>query len=87
VTAPWIVSVVGAIVLPLLVMMVGILVKWTRMEDRLGEITDDVRKLVEDKDKVHLAIQQEIRDDRVATDRRLRWLEEHLWKRGNSNAI
>lgn len=75
------ISVIGA---PTLVFSLRISAKWTRVEARLEELVRNMAKLVDDKDKVHLAIQSEIRDDRAATDRRLRWLEEHLWGKGKT---
>lgn len=53
--------------------------KWTRVEDQLENLMKDVKDLVEDKDRVHNAMIEQMKDDRRATDRRLRWLEEHVW--------
>jgi hypothetical protein len=81
-----ILSFVSVIGLPSLAFSFRFMTKWTRVESRMEEIVRSMARLVEDKDKVHTAMQQEIRDDRAATDRRLRWLEEHLWgKERNRN--
>jgi hypothetical protein len=69
---------------------------WTRMEIRLESLANSVEKLVVDKDRVHneiVAREQEVhnemlsqmREDRNATNLRLRWLEEHLWNRNHGS--
>lgn len=78
------ISVIG---IPLVTMLVRGSAKWTRVEAKLDNVIDDVRDLVINKDQVHLVIMQTIKDDRAATDKRLRWLEEFLWKRGNGRAV
>lgn len=55
----------SALVIPTLVFLVRAVVKWTRTEDKLSELVNDVRELV---------IQGQA--DRAATDRRLRYIEE-----------
>lgn len=55
--------VVTGIVIPLIVVLIRVSIKWTRLETTLNESL-----------KV-------IHEDKVATDRRLRWLEENIWKR------
>ena len=37
---------------------------------------------MESKDRVHERIYKAMEDNASKTDRRLRWLEENLWKRG-----
>lgn len=74
---------IAVIGIPLVTMLVRGSAKWTRVEAKLDNVIDDVRDLVINKDQVHLVIMQTIKDDRAATDKRLRWLEEFLWKRGN----
>lgn len=46
---------------------------------QLTRLITDVDKLVQDKDRAHDLLARQMADDRAATDRRLRWLEEHLW--------
>lgn len=65
--------------IPALVLLVRLVVKWTKVEERLAELAEDMRELVKDKDKVHTELATQMREDRAATDRRLRWLEENLW--------
>lgn len=43
--------------------------RWARTEQQLEELVKDVKQLVQDKDHVHEQF-----------DRRMRWLEENLWK-------
>lgn len=46
---------------------------------QLATVVRDLDRIAADKDRVHAAILNQMRDDRQATDRRLRWLETHLW--------
>lgn len=76
------VTFIGILVIPSIVLSARAIVKWTKVEMRLDSLVTDVRKLVEDKDKVHREMITQMREDRSVTDRRLRWLEEHIWSRG-----
>lgn len=49
---------------------------------RVGELARQVEQLVGEKERTHAAILDQMREDRRVTDRRLRWLEEHLWRSG-----
>lgn len=80
-------SVLSILVIPALGFLIRITIKWTRVEDKLDHIADDMVKLVQDKDKVHLEITRQMSDDRKATDRRLRWLEENVWKGGRGRKV
>lgn len=73
---------ITAIFLPMVALLYRGIVKWTRTEDKLDELIRDVNKLILDKDKTHAEMLQQMTNDRSATDRRLRWLEENIWKRG-----
>lgn len=80
----------AAILIPLLVLCYKLVRKGTLIEANQNMLIEDVKALVENKDKVHAEMLAQMRDDRQATDRRLRWLEENLWKgrsvrRGNPN--
>jgi hypothetical protein len=75
-------TVISVLLLPTLVLMVRGVVKWTRTEDRLSELVTDVKTLVDDQDKVHTAMLEQMRTDREATDRRLRFIEEWFMQRG-----
>ena len=70
----------SAIVIPMLIWIVKITSKWTRLEATLAQVMEDLDKIVKDKDKTHEAMLQQMTDDRGATNLRLRWLEEHLWR-------
>jgi hypothetical protein len=69
----------------ILVILLGFIIritrKWTQTEDRLDNLIGDVKELIVDKDKTHNEMLATMREDRQATDRRLRWLEETLWRR------
>ena len=79
-------SVIGILLIPIIVMLYRGVVRWTRTEDKLDQLVRDVEKLVKDKDATHSAMLQSMSDDRRATDRRLRWLEEYVW-RNSRNAL
>jgi hypothetical protein len=78
------ISLVGVILIPLLILTFKIIRKGTIIEQNQINLIEDVKKLVQDKDKVHAEMLSQMREDRMATDRRLRWLEEHLWRKANS---
>lgn len=73
------VSILGIIVIPLLILLFRIAIKWKGLEDRLNNVVQDLGDIVKDKDKIHSEMLAQMREDRKATDRRLRWLEENLW--------
>ncbi len=76
----------AVIFIPLLALMVRIVSKWTKVETKLDVLVEDMKGIVADKDKTHSEMLKQMSDDRRATDRRLRWLEETLWK-GSRNAL
>lgn len=79
---------ITAVFLPMIALLYRGIVKWTRTEDKLDELIKDVNKLIIDKDKTHAEMLAQMTNDRAATDRRLRWLEENIWKRGSRpNAV
>lgn len=80
-----ILTIFSVFLIPTLVILIRGAVKWTRTEDKLGELVDDVRQLVADKDKVHAEILEQMRLDRDNTDRRLRFIEEFWMQRGRDN--
>lgn len=80
-----IISFCAVFLIPTLLLLYRGIVKWTRTEDKLDHLIEDVGKLVKDKDETHSAIIKQMTDDRKATDTRLRWLEENLWRRGTRN--
>lgn len=81
-----ILSVIGIVFIPLLITLIRVTVKWTKVEAKLDELARDMRDLVESKDKVHTDMIRSMSEDRDATNRRLRWLEEHIW-RNSRNAL
>jgi hypothetical protein len=74
-----IITIIGIVLIPTAVMVIRLVVRWTIVESRLNEITRGVKYIVEEKDKAHHELYETMRQDRDATDRRLRWLEENLW--------
>lgn len=69
----------SVVVIPLTVAFIRMLIRWNRVEDRLDQVAKSVDLLVQNKDAVHQAMLTTMGEDRRATDRRLRWLEEHIW--------
>jgi len=76
-----ILAVIVGILIPLLVFIVRGAIKWTRVEEKMDHVIKNLAHIVEDKDRVHNEIYTQMREDRAATDRRLRWLEENLWNK------
>jgi hypothetical protein len=74
----------GVLLIPAIVILLRGAVKWTRTEDRLAELVTDMRELMVDKDKIHAEMLEQMRLDRDATDKRLRYLEEFFMDRGRS---
>jgi len=88
VSPDWVVAILtvfSVLLTPILVILIRGAVKWTRTEDKLGMLVDDVRQLVADKDKVHAEILEQMRLDRDNTDRRLRFIEEFWMQRGRNH--
>lgn len=73
--------------IPAIGLMFRLVIKWTKTEARLEELSKDMRELVDSKDRIHSEMLGQMREDRAATDRRLRWLEENIWKGRGRNAV
>lgn len=80
-----------AIVVPLIIaftsLVIGLFIyivkgayRWAKAEERLAELVLTMQEIVKDKEEAHRLIYEMQKDDREATNKRLRWLEEHLWK-------
>jgi hypothetical protein len=75
-----ILSFLAVVFIPTMILLVRGAIKWTRVETKLSEVADDLKQIVIDKDKVHQEMLSQMREDRDATNLRLRWLEENQWK-------
>ena len=75
-----IISVLSVLVIPLIILLWKIAVGITTSRDKIDNIEADLKALVNDKDRAHKEITDQMREDRLAANQRLRWLEEHLWK-------
>lgn len=73
-------SVVAVLLIPLVALTFRLVVKWTRAEGKLDQAVKDLDGLVKHKDEVHKWLYDQMNSDRTATDKRLRWLEENLWR-------
>ena len=83
--ADWIAAAVAAltvVIVPILVLLIRGAIKWTRTEDKLGTLIDTMKELIIDKDKVHSEMLAQMRIDREATDKRLRFIEEFWMRKG-----
>lgn len=75
-------SLVFVVMSAFLALLVKLVRRWTQTEDNLNNLVDDVKELVIDKEKTHSEMLATMREDRDAINKRLRWLEENLWKSG-----
>ena len=73
-----IVSIFSVFLIPILVIMVRGAMKWTHVTDKLETLVSKVEELVTDQDKVHAEMLAQMRSDREAMDRRVRFMEEHF---------
>lgn len=96
-------TVFTAILVPTLILMIRGAVKWTKVEDKLGQVADKIGDLVKDKDKthsdllaaindkqagndkIHSEMLEQMRQDRDATDRRLRYIESFWMEEGRKS--
>jgi hypothetical protein len=74
------ISALSVILIPLVVLLWRVAVGITKTGDQINGIEKDLRELVEHKEKDHADIYVQMREDRNATNIRLRWLEENLWQ-------
>ena len=89
ITADWIaviLAVFSVLLIPALAIMIRGAIKWTRTEDKLATLVDDMKELIADKDRVHAEILEQMRVDRDATDKRLRYIEE-FWMDAGRRAM
>ena len=78
-------SALGLIIIPLLVFSFRLAIRWKGVEDKLDQVVRDLDKIVKDKDNIHSELVRQMREDRAATNKRLRWLEENRWSYGTSS--
>jgi uncharacterized membrane protein len=84
--ATFILSIVTLVLIPAVLVLLRGAVRWTKVEDKLDRMVGRMEELVKDKDQTHAEILTQMREDRNATNRRLRWLEENLWGGGRKSA-
>ena len=76
-------GVVSIILLPFLIMLFRLTIQGTKLVDRVGNIEADLKDSIQNQTRSSEAIYSQMRDDRLANNQRLRWLEENLWKGHN----
>lgn len=74
-----IVGTVLTVLIPSLVYVIRLTSKWTSVEINLNRVVTDVAKLAHDKEAMQTAMFDAMTKDREATDKRLKWLENHLY--------
>lgn len=88
-------TVIAVVLIPFLVFVVRKLIHDARMEAKLDTAIQDLAELVKNKDATHAAMLEQMKYDRDATDRRLqnlenatnrrlRFLEEYVWRASGS---
>lgn len=70
-----ILSTMSVIGIPILIFLIRGAIKWTKVEMKLEQ-------LIRQESEVHNEMFRTMREDRKATDERLRWLEVNVWMRG-----
>ncbi len=73
-------SFLGIILIPLLFALIKVVQRATRLEVKQDQLVKSLASLVQDQEKIHASIFQQQREDRKATNTRLRWLEQNVWK-------
>lgn len=77
----WLISILS-LVFTVLCVLLGVLInivrKFTKVEDRQDELIRNVDRLVKDKDQTHNAMLEQMRFDREATNKRFRFIEERF---------
>jgi len=74
-----ILATVITVLTPALVYVVRITSKWSRFEEKLSRVLEDVATLAKDRDALQVVLVETMKKDREATDLRLRWLENNLY--------
>lgn len=77
-----IMSFIAVILIPCLILMIRGAIKWTRTEDKLSTLVDDIHEMVLGSEKIHAAMYEQMREDRSVTDKRLRFIEEWFMRGG-----
>lgn len=81
-----ILSGIGILMLPMLGLLVKVVGKWTKVEERLARVVDELSKLNIDRKETHAAILATQAEDRRATNERLQKIEEHFWRASRKDA-
>lgn len=69
----------GVVLIPLGVTLLRLATKAATLELRIKQSVDAIQQLVQDKDRVHQAIVEQMKEDRKATNERLQYLEREVW--------
>lgn len=73
-------SLLTVVLIPLIILLFRLTIKATQLTDKVNNIDTDLKELVNAKNRADEAMVGQMREDRNATNIRLRWLEEHYWK-------
>jgi hypothetical protein len=64
------------ILIPALTILFRGTAKWVRIESKVDYLAENLRAILHDDIKIHQDLSDQMREDRRATNQRLRWLEE-----------
>lgn len=73
-----IIALLSVIIIPGIGLLWRAAIKWTRIESDMGGLVKSITDLVADKDRTHVAMLEQMREDRTATNSRLEYLE-RMW--------
>ena len=80
---PWIgvgLSILGVVLIPSQVALFRAAMKWADIQSEVRQLSRKLAEMIEQKNRDHDNIYKGMQDDRLATNQRLRWLEEHVWR-------
>lgn len=77
----WVIGFIAANVIVIGTLLVRAIVKWTRIQVTMEQLAEDIKEHITDSKHAHEEMYREMRDDRAATNKRLRFLEENFWTR------
>lgn len=78
-----ILTILAVLILPGIGLMIRSAVRSARLESDVRNVIDDVKQVIMTETEAHKEIYEQMREDRKASNQRLMWLEQNLWKRGN----
>lgn len=78
-----ILTILAVLILPGIGLMIRSAVRSARLESDVRNVIEDVKQVIMAETEAHKEIYAQMREDRKASNQRLSWLEQNLWKRGS----